>query len=109
MGLSPSPDLAKKIGAGIGVVTLICAITANASTSNVLLLLVETTYSLEVEVGVWQIKQTTIIPALGSKTTEIQTNGCDTDGCLQQGGSDACCDAKSHKCKGSKALAVFGA
>jgi hypothetical protein len=110
MGISkPAPDVARKVGAAIGVVTLICGIVANSTTSLVVL---KTVYDTGVEIyaesGVWRQKLTLTVPTQDPSTTE-EDNTCSTDCSASLPPiTAACCDGRSHKCKGSKALAVFG-
>ena len=101
MGLPPSQ--ASKVAAGLGVLTFICAIVANASTSNILqsttidVLGVPT--DVENEIGIWQTK-TTIGGVSVTDSTECEPdNGC---------GDNECCASTSSRCKSLMAFAVLG-
>jgi hypothetical protein len=110
MGISkPAPDVARKVGAAIGVVTLICGIVANSTTSFVIIKTAfDTGLEIYAESGVWRQKLTLTVPPQDPSTTE-DDNTCSTDCSASLPPiTAACCDGRSHKCKGSKALAVFG-
>jgi len=110
MGISkPAPDVARKVGAAIGVVTLICGIVANSTTSFVIIKTAfDTGLEIYAESGIWRQKLTVTVPPQDPSTTE-DDNTCSTDCSASLPPiTAACCDGRSHKCKGSKALAVFG-
>jgi hypothetical protein len=98
-----SPTQAKKVAAGLGVVTLICAIVSNASTSGILLSVTQQGVTAYEEVGIW--RTTTGVSGGGEDISETSNTQCyPSGGC----NGNACCTSLADRCITLQTFAIFG-
>jgi hypothetical protein len=104
------PSQARKVAASLGVITLICAIVANVSTSNLIFEdSLEGGATMSEEIGIWRSKSMiTGSPSDLNYAWKTEDTKCNRDGYCLDTHSDSCCTSRVNRCKSLKAFAILG-
>jgi len=103
----------KMIGAGIGALLLIFALTINSTTSNVLIEFDNGSGKIKTESGIWLVKRTDPDPenkprpAYCDQDRDDNDNNCVTAALFNSDKQSDCCKALANRCRSLKAFAFL--